>query len=57
MHVNSFVITIYNIFLSDLFINFVRYYYNAAKQWLYSKMAGFSADLCSTNKTKSIDVF
>ena len=54
IHVNTFVITFYNIFLRDLFINFNRYYYKPAITVLYSKMSCFSADSSCTDKIESM---
>ena len=57
MHVNTFVITFYNIFLRDHFINLDRYYYKPATTVFIMKNVWFSADSCSTDKTKSMHVF
>ena len=57
MHVNTFVITFYNIFLRDHFINLDRYYYKPTTTVFIMKNVWFSADSCSTDKTKSMHVF
>ena len=52
MHVNTFVITFYNILLRDLFINFDRYYYKPANTvGIIKNCRVFSAYSCSTDKT------
>ena len=46
MHVNTLVITVYNIFLRDLFVNFDRYYYkHATTVFALNKCLVFSTDL------------
>ena len=46
MHANTLVITIYNIFLRDLFVNFDRYYYkHATTLFALNRCLVFSADL------------
>ena len=45
MHVNTFVITFYNIFLRDLFINFDRYYYKTAKTVFTIKNVWFLVEI------------
>ena len=51
-HFDTFAITIYNIFLRDLFINFDDIIINPRQQYLYSKMSGFRPDSSCTVKTK-----
>ena len=56
MHVNTLDITIYNIFLRDLFINFDDIIINPRQQYLYTKMSGFSPDSSCTDKTKFMNI-
>ena len=54
MHVNTFVITFYNIFLIDLFLILTDIIMNPPQQHLYSKKSGFSTASCCIDKTKSM---
>ena len=54
MHVNTFVVSFYNIFLRDLSKNFDRYYYEPVTTVFIIKNVLFSTYSSSTDKTKSM---
>ena len=57
MHANTLVITIYNIFLRDLFVILTDIIINTPQQYLHSIMSGFhSKPSCSTDNFKHMDI-